>query len=246
MKESIAIQAEPRSGGGTLVSNRLRRTGVIPAVLYSEGKPSRMISLNAHAFEGLLRRHRGEHMIMDLAIGGEPARKVLLKDVQHHAVKGQAIHVDFYEVSMTRKLKVGIPIRLMGDPVGVVTQGGILDHLLREVEVECLPGDLIEQIEIDVSGLEMGRHLSVSDIQLDPARYRVLTAGDIAIAAVSAPAAEESAAAATVEGEAAAGEPEVTTEKKPGEGEAAEGEKKDDKKGEKKDDKKGEKKDAKK
>jgi large subunit ribosomal protein L25 len=237
MKESIAIQAEPRTQGGTSVSNRMRRSGAIPAVLYSEGKPARMMSLNAHAFEGLLRRHHGERMIMDLAIGEEPARKVLLKDVQHHAVKGQAIHVDFYEVSMTRKLKVEIPIHLTGDPVGVVTQGGILDHLLREVEVECLPGDLLDQIDVEVSGLELGKHLSVSDIHLDPARYRVLTAGDIAIAAVSAPAAEESAAAATVEGEAAA-TPEVTTEKKPAEGAAAEGAKKDEKKDAKKDAKK--------
>lgn len=231
MKENITVKADVRATKGTANVGRLRRSGWIPAVIYSEGKPADPIQLNEHDFVAMLRRHHGEHMIMDLVVGDAKPRKVLLKDLQHHPLKGTPIHADFYEVSMTRKLRVEIPIRLSGDPVGVTGQGGILDHLLRAVEVECLPSDLMEEIVVDVAALELGHHLSVSDIKLDASKYRVVTASDLAIAAVSAPQAEEVAAEAVAAGPE---EPEVLTEKKDkDEGEGAEGGK-----GEKKDEKK--------
>lgn len=217
MKDTITIQAEPRGEFGSGPSGRLRQSGVLPGVVYSEGKPAEMIQTDRHAFQTMLKHHHGEHMIMDLVVGGGAPRKVLLKELQHDPVLGHPIHVDFYAVNMSRKVRVEVPLRLVGIPVGVSSQGGLLDHLLREVEIECLPGDLMEEVVVDVSALEMGRHLSVSDIVLDPAKYRLVTAGDVAIAAVSAPTVEETAAPA----EGAAAEPEVLGEKKPAEGEAA-------------------------
>jgi large subunit ribosomal protein L25 len=159
-------------------------------------------------------------MLVDLDVAGSPPRKVLLKSLQHHPVMGQVTHIDFYEVSMTRRLSVSVPLRLVGDPVGVTQQGGILDHLLRSIEVECLPADILEEIPVDVTELAVGKHLSVKDIKLDPAKYTILTGADVAIAAVSMPKAEEEVAA-PAEGEASA-EPEVLTGKKPEEGEGAE------------------------
>ncbi len=115
---------------------------------------------------------------------------------------------------MTRKIRVEVPLRLVGTPVGVSQQGGILDHLLRSVEIECWPDDIPEELTVDVSHLEVGRHLSVADIPVDRERIRIRTAPDVPVATVSMPKAEEVAetAAAT---EAAAAEPEVLTARKP-------------------------------
>lgn len=214
MKEQIVVNAETRDKTGTSNMGRLRRTGWVPAVVYSEGKPATNLRVNEHDFQMMLQHHRGEHMIVDLAMKDADAKKVLLKEVQHHPVSGRVLHADFYEVSMTRKVRVEIPLKLVGEPTGVSQQGGILDHLLRAVLVECLPGDLMEQIEIDVSTLALGKHLSVRDIKLDVSKYSILSNADVAIAAVSAPKAEE-VAATPAEGEAAAAaEPEVITAKK--------------------------------
>ncbi len=218
MSETIVVRAERREARGSAAARRLRRAGRIPAIVYSEGRPGEPVWLNAHDFGLMLQHHRGEHMLVNLELEGV-RRTVLLKEVQHHPLNSSVLHVDFYEVSMTRRIRVEVPLRLVGDPVGVTQQGGILDHLLRSVEIECLPGDIPEEITVDVSSLAVGHHLSVGDIRLDPARYRILTARDIAIAAVSMPKAEEAAPAAAATEEAAA-EPEVLTARKAEGGEA--------------------------
>lgn len=224
--KALKLTAQPRAQKGSADMGRLRKEGVVPAVLYGEGKPAKTVQLKLHDFEQVLRGHTGEHMLMDLAIDGDRGYKVLLKEVQHHPVSGKIVHADFYEVSMTKKLRIGIPVKLVGEPVGVSQQGGVLEHVLREVEVECLPSDILEQFEVDVSALSIGQNMSVGDIKLDPAKYQILTERTLAIAAVAAPRVEEEpvAAEAAVEG-AAAGEPEVIREKKDeeaGEGEAGE------------------------
>jgi large subunit ribosomal protein L25 len=99
-------------------------------------------------------------------------KKVLLQEVQHHPVTGRILHADFQEISMTEKLRVEIPVRLSGEPAGVTQQGGVLEHILRAIEVECLPGDIVEQFDVDVSALQIGDRLSVSDIKVDAARLR--------------------------------------------------------------------------
>ncbi|MDZ4199472.1 MAG: 50S ribosomal protein L25 [Kiritimatiellia bacterium] len=215
MKEQVIVKAEPRAKSGSSAVSQLRRDGWLPGIVYGEGKPGTSIQIREQDFLKMLGRHRSEHMILDLEIRDSGMRKVLIREVQHDPLTSRLRHVDFYEVSMTRKLRVDIPIVLTGEPVGVTQGGGLLDHLLRTVEIECLPGDLIEQIVVDVSGLELGKHLCVRDIHLDPSKYAILTAPELAIAAVSTPRAEEEVAPVAEGATPAAGaEPEVITKKK--------------------------------
>jgi len=131
--------------------------------------------------------------------------------MQHHPLTGRVIHVDFYEIDMSRKIDIEIPIRLEGDATGVVNEGGILEHVLRTLSVQCLPGDMIEEAVLDVTNLSVGKTLHVRDIPLDRAKYKVLDDDDQVVAAIAAPRKEEEAAPAADEAAA----PEVITEKKP-------------------------------
>ncbi len=220
MARVLAVKAEQRSGSGTSVARRLRRSGAVPAVVYGDGKPGLSIQLDRHQFVKTMGAHLDEHPILDLEVTGVAPKKVLLQAVQYHPITGAVIHVDFHEVSMTKKLRVEMPIRLVGEPTGVSQQGGVLEHILRVVMIECLPGDILEHIDVDVSALSIGQNLNVGSIKLDPAKYRVVTDATLAVAAVKAPREEE--AAATPEAAAGAAEPEVLREKKDVEGEAAE------------------------
>ncbi|MFH0908805.1 MAG: 50S ribosomal protein L25 [bacterium] len=212
MANAMKVAAEPREVGGTSHVRRLRRGGVLPGVVYSEGAEGLKIQVNEHIFNKALKTHHSEHLIMDLDITGQATRKVLLQEVQHHPISGKIIHVDFHEISMTKKLRLEIPIKLVGEPVGVTQQGGVIEYLIRAVQVECLPSDIVEHIDVDVTKLDIGDRLTVGDIALDMAKYSILTNKDIAIAAVTAPREEEVVAEPEVV--AGAGEPEVLREKK--------------------------------
>jgi len=209
--KAVKIVAQPREVKGA-GARRLRRSGIVPAVVYGAGKGTRMIQLSAHDFDQALKGHRGEHMLMDLEVSGDMPLKVLLKEIQHHPVSHKVIHADFNEISMTKKLHIEIPIKLIGEPVGVIQQGGIMESIMRSIEVECLPTDIVEFFTLDVSGLHMGDSLLVTSIQLDPSKYTLLSSHDQAIVKVAVPKAEEEVA--PVAAEAALGEPEVITEKK--------------------------------
>ena len=217
MKET-KLTAKPRVGKGSGEAGRLRRTGWFPAVVYGEGRPGVDIQLNEHDFVMMLRTHRSENMIVDLVVEGtEKPYKVMLKAMQHHPITGRVIHLDFYEVSMTRKIEVELPVKLVGVPTGVANEGGILEHVLRALTVQCLPGDLIEELELDVSALSVGKTLRVRDMKIDAAKYRIMDDPDQVIAAVAAPRTEEEEKA-EADAATAAG-PEVLTEKKAEEGE---------------------------
>lgn len=215
------LVAESRDVAGTAASRRLRRTGVVPGVVNNEKGEAQWVRLNRHDFEMMLHRHVSENLILDLEVDGKAAKKVLLKEVQHDPLTGHILHADFVEISMTRKMRIGISIKLVGEPFGVSQEGGILEQSLRSLEVECLPTDLVEEIDVDVSALKIGDSLLVRDLKLD-SKMTVVTTGDLAVASVSAPRAEEVAVAeAAVEG-AAGAEPEVVGEKgKKEEGEEA-------------------------
>ena len=218
MKETKLV-AKPRVGKGSGEAGRLRRTGWFPAVVYGEGRPGVDIQLNEHDFVMMLRTHRSENMIVDLVVEGtEKPYKVMLKAMQHHPITGRVIHLDFYEVSMTRKIEIELPVKLVGVPTGVANEGGILEHVLRALTVQCLPGDLIEEVELDVSALAVGKTLRVRDMKIDAAKYRVMDDPDQVIAAVAAPRTEEEEKAEADAAATAAG-PEVLTEKKAEEGE---------------------------
>lgn len=225
MKET-KLTAKLREAKGSAASGRLRRTGWFPAVVYGEGRPGLDIQLNEHDFVMMLRSHRSENMILDLAVEGqEKTYKVMLKAMQHHPITGRVIHVDFYEVSMTRAIQIEVPVKLLGVPNGVTNQGGMLEHVMRTMALECLPGDVIEELELDVTALNIGDTLRVRDVPVDTSKFKLLDDLDQVIVAVAAPRLEAEPAAAEAGAEGAAAGPEVLTEKKEAEGEKASEEK---------------------
>ena len=209
MAEITVLKAEKREETGSAAARRLRRGGSIPAELYNaQGNTS--VQLNAHDFTLMLKRH-GEHQIMALEVDGKSAGHVLVKAVQHDPVHGNIIHADFVTVSMDKPVVVNLPVELVGEAAGVKA-GGILEQQLSELEVECLPGDMVDSIPVDVSSLEVGGHLCVSDLHV-PAGLTVLADSDIVVASVALPGAEKSEAGEEGE-EAEAGAPEAEAEAK--------------------------------
>lgn len=200
-----------RDQKGSANARRMRRAGLIPGVIYSDGGSAREVSLPQHEFKMMLHHHAGEQMMVSIELDGKD-ESVLLKDVQHAPMSDTILHVDFQEVSLTKKLKVQIALELIGEAEGVKTQGGVLDHTLYSVEVECLPGDILEKIEVDVSALNLGDVLTVNEIKLDASKYEILMDGDLAVASVLAP--RVAVDSEDEEGEEGAAEPEVITEKK--------------------------------
>jgi large subunit ribosomal protein L25 len=230
----IVVTAENRTETGKNVNRRLRSAGKIPGVLYGSGKDPVRVSVSPREITSILRSASGENTLFDLDLGGS-RRKVILKEFQVEPIKGALLHADFYEVALDKVLQVNVHVEVTGTPVGVKVQGGILDFVTRELEVECLPVDIPEKISIDVSHLELGKHLRVAELTAPP-KVKILTDPDVVIVHVVAPRAEEApvaAEAAPAEGEAAAAaEPEVIKKGKPtAEGETEEkGEKKAEKK----------------
>jgi large subunit ribosomal protein L25 len=204
------VAAESRTDTGKNVNRRLRSKGLIPGVLYGAKKNPVHVAVSPHAIASILRSASGSNTLFDLDLGGSK-KKVILKEFQMEPLKGKLIHADFYEVALDRTLEVNVHIELHGVPVGVKTQGGVLDFVTRELEIECLPMDIPEKFVVDVSHLELGKHLRVSDLTL-PGKIKLLTELDVVVAHVVMPRAEEEVApVAPVEGAeaAAAAEPEV-------------------------------------
>lgn len=186
----VIVKAKTREGGGSAVARRLRRDGRLPGVMYNERGESRLIELNTHDFEQMLHHHRSESMMVTLELDGASLGKVLLKEVQHDPLSDSVIHVDLAQISLTKKMRVEIPLILVGDPKGVTQQGGVLEQALRHVDVECLPTDLVESFSVDVSGLELNHSLMVSGLNLDP-KFVILTDAKLAVASVALPRQEQ-------------------------------------------------------
>jgi len=183
MAEEKIIEAVKRDTKGTGNARRLRRTGKTPAVVYGTGG-TESIALDTHSF-GLMIRDFGSNFIGDLVVDGGEVQKVLVKDVQYSPARGDIIHADFVSVSMTETIQVTLPIEISGEPAGVVG-GGVLDQILAEVEIECLPGNIVENIVVDVSAMEIGDTLMVGDIEM-PDGVRNLTDVELAVVSVAAP-----------------------------------------------------------
>lgn len=217
----IVVAAKTRSGSGKNASRRLRGQGQIPGVLYGAGsRTATAVAVSPKEIAAILRSASGENTLFELDVDGR-RRKVILKEYQVEPLNGRLLHADFYEVALDRTLELKVHVEIQGVPVGVKTQGGILDFVTRELAVECLPADIPEKIVVDVSALELGKHVRVSDLT-PPERVKILTEPDVVIAHVVAPRAEEEAApaAAAAEEAPAAAEPEVIKKGKT----AAEGE----------------------
>ena len=204
----IVVAAENRSATGTNENRRLRVSGKIPGILYGVHKETIPVSVSPKEITAILKSASGENTLFDLDLLGK-RRKVILKEFQLEPIKGHLLHADFYEIALDRVLQVKVHVELHGTPVGVKVEGGILDFVTRELEVECLPVNIPAKIVVDVSELALGKNLRVSQIAAPP-NVTILTEADIVIAHVVAPRAEEEAAPAAeaVAAEGAA-EPEV-------------------------------------
>jgi large subunit ribosomal protein L25 len=218
--ENSVLQARPRTPGNKNDARRVRREGKVPAVLYGAGQDSLSLSLDPRQVSRILHSATGHNTIFDLALEGGERAKAMIVDWQYEPIKGALLHIDLKRIAMDQKLKVAVPVLLKGEAAGVKQQGGILEQMLREVEVECLPADIPSSIEVDVSELVFGKVLRVSDLpQSDKVRF--LTDVNQPVAHITsvkeevAPTAEVAAAEAV----AAPAEPEVI---KKGKQEAAE------------------------
>jgi large subunit ribosomal protein L25 len=203
------IAARIRKEKGKGAARRLRKNNQIPAVFYGPKTDPVMLVVDYPELKGIMKRGSGENIILDLQVqsdGGTETRMAMLKDLLMDPVTDAYIHADFYEISMDKKITVGIPIRLINTPVGAA-DGGILQHIKRELTISCMPDRLIDYLDVDVSGLDIGDSLHVRDIKL-PEGISSTEEDDMTIAVVAAPtvAVEEAVEGEVVEGEEVAEE----------------------------------------
>ena len=182
----VSLAVEKREIMGKGPAKKLRSTGRIPAVIYGQGEQTVPLTLDGKAFHTILHSHHGENVIFEIQIPGrKTGLKAILREVQHEPVTGEILHVDFQHISMTKKITVQVPVSLVGSPDGVKNKGGILEHILHELEVECLPTDIPEHIEVDVSPLDVGDSIHVRDIPVT--KVKILTDPDRSVATVVPP-----------------------------------------------------------
>jgi large subunit ribosomal protein L25 len=220
----VKIEAEPRSLTGKRVSRKLGRRGQVPGVLYGGDTPPEKFQIDRRKFGEIIDSGGGASTLFHFSIAGKKGSSVvIIKEMQRDPVSGDLLHADLMRISMDRVIQVKVPVRLMGTATGVKLQGGVLDFVLREVEVSCLPADIPQTVDVDVSELDLGHSLKVGDLDI-PEQVKVLSDPLSPVATVLAPAAEKaSAAAEVVTEEEAAAEPEVIQKGK-AEEEAKEGE----------------------
>lgn len=214
--DPMRLEASVRPETGKKISKALRRDGTIPGVVYGEGYAPTSLTLTANDLARVLHTAAGGNVLITLTVkpsdGGkaQPDRTVLIKEIQHHPVTTEVLHVDFQQISLTKKIQVTVPLQFTGEAIGVKQDGGRLDHLLWEVKVECLPTEIPKRIDVDVSALKIGDSLQIKDLKA-PAGVKLLQDPNIGVAACLQPVVEAPPEAA----EGAAAEPEVITAKKP-------------------------------
>jgi len=240
--EQNTLEAQPREAGTKNHARRVRREGRIPGVVYGAGKDSLPVSVDPRHVLRILRSDSGHNTIFDLALHGGEKTKAMIVDWQYEPIKGHLLHIDLKRIAMDKALRVNVPIVLHGVPLGVKTEGGILEQIFREVEVECLPGDIPGHIDLDVSELTFGKVLRVSDLPRND-KVKILSDANQPVAHVTSVKEEVVAAPEAVAAEAGAApaEPEVIKKGKAeveGEGEGAAAAPEKAEKGEKKAEKK--------
>jgi large subunit ribosomal protein L25 len=199
---NVILEAQPREERGKNAARRLRASGRVPVTIYGHGDVAAG-SVVKREIAALLRAH-GRNQIINLSLNGQVS-PVKIAEMQLDPVKGTLIHADLMRISLTEKTEFDVPVHTKGEPEGVKLQGGVLDHVTHTLRIRCLPGDLPQTIEVDVTALKIGSHLRVRDLNL-PAGLEVLTDPDVIIATVIGHKEEEVAPAPTAE---VAAEPEV-------------------------------------
>jgi len=207
--ENNLLEAQPRTPGNKNDARRVRRQGKIPAVVYGAGKEAVPVSVDPRQVTRILNSESGHNTIFDLALNGGERSKAMIVDWQYEPVRGKLLHIDLKRIAMDKRLTVKVPIFLTGEAAGVKQQGGILEQMLREVEVECLPADIPSHINADVSELVFGKVLRVVDLP-HSGKLRFLSDENQPVAHVTAVKEEVTVAPeAAVEAAAAPAEPEV-------------------------------------
>ena len=167
--EQIKLKASLREGTGKEKAKKMRESGQIPAVVYHRGESPVPVIIDDKEMRRILHASEGENVLISLTIEKDKkkgARTVIIKEIQNDPVKRDILHVDFNEISMTEKITVDVELVAVGEAVGVKQEGGMLDHPLREVKIQCLPGDIPKHIDVDVSGLKLNDSLHVKDIKV--------------------------------------------------------------------------------
>ena len=199
--DQIKIKAEARTEQGTGAVRRLRRAGMIPgSVMKMKKGGTELIKLPQHDFMMAMRGRTGKQLLVTLDMNGTEV-PALLREMQNDVLAGTPIHVDFSEVSLSEKVRVTIPLYLVGEATGVKLGGGVLEQVLRTIDIDCLPTDIPEKFDVDVTNLGVDQTMFVRDLKLGD-KYTVVTRGELALAVVKAPddmPAAGAAAAATTE-----------------------------------------------
>src|SRR5438034_122009 len=191
MAQIVSLTASARRGTGKGAARQARFRGEIPAVIYGRGRETQSLAVEAKALEKALTGVEPASTIIELAVDGKTVR-TLIREIQRHPVRPDIIHVDFYEIHAAEKVKLKVPVHLVGAPDGVRNAGGVLDQVTREVEIEVLPEQIPDRVELDVTALKIGDSLHVRHLQIP--NVTILTHSDLTIATVVPPRAEEVAA----------------------------------------------------
>lgn len=195
MIKNIVVEVDSRTERGKNAARRLRQNGLVPGIVYGMAKPPFAISASPKRLEEILHSESGRNTIFKLALtGADQQRSVMIRELQRDPVTDRIRHVDFVRVDLEKPVKVNVPIRITGIAYGVKTEGGVLEFVTRQVEVECLPADIPEHLDLDVTELHINKHASVSDLALGE-KFKILTDPDAIIVVVAAPRAEEVVAA---------------------------------------------------
>ncbi len=208
--ETNILEAQPRDPGTKNRARRLRRDGKIPAVVYGAGQSSVPVTVDPRHVQRILNSTTGHNTIFDLALNSGEHTKAMIVDWQYEPIKGRLLHIDLLRVALDKVLKVSVPIVLKGEAAGVKEEGGILEHMLREVEIECLPADIPAFIEADISHLRFGKVLRVAELPHSE-KLKFITDSNQPVAHVTSVKEEVVAAPEAVAADAAAApaEPEV-------------------------------------
>jgi large subunit ribosomal protein L25 len=166
MKTDIAVTAEARASRGKNEARRTRRAGMIPAVVYGAYKDPVPVAVNPQHIAQILHSKTGHNTIFNLSIKGGESTAVMVVDGQHDPIKGNLLHVDLKRIDLTKRIRVAVPITVHGEPKGVKQQGGLLESITREVEIECLPDEIPENFSVDVGELMIGQSKRASDLAL--------------------------------------------------------------------------------
>ena len=210
MIKNIVVEVEPRNDLGKNASRRFRRVGKVPAVIYGGGETPVSVLLSPRRVDEILRLETGRNTIFTVSLAGESqSGAVMIKDLSRDPVSESFLHVDLVRVRLDRAVQVKVPVRLLGLAEGVKNEGGIVEFVLREVEVECLPAEIPEHLDVDVSGLHINQHVSVGQLAVKDT-VKILDDPEGIVVVIAPPKAEEEAAPAEgAEVEAAAQEPTV-------------------------------------